>query len=116
MRVQIHALLQTITEHYKSDQATSADSTTGTDGHAVAMNLFAESNSSNDSEIDCDDDDDVVIINNDHSSDGSGSEWSCGGDVLMQDDDEPLVYECSGEFITLFHSKHDVISESRHYY
>ncbi len=112
MRVQIHALLQAITEHYNSHQATSADSTTATvtDGHDVAMNLFTEFNSSNDSEIDCDDDDDddddddVVLISNDHSSDGSGSEWSCGSDELMMDDDEPLMYECSGEFITLFQS------------
>jgi len=98
MRVDMHNMLRAITEQYHSHRATTADTPSGADGHDVAMNLFADSDSGE--ATDDDDDDDVVFINDDNSSDGSGSEWSCGSDELINDDDEPLLYESSGELFS----------------
>jgi hypothetical protein len=101
MRVEIHNILGSITEEYRSHRDTSAEAPAVTDVHDVATNLFNDSES--DGEAD-NDDDDVAFTNDNHSSDCSGSVWSCGsdGDELMHDEDEPLIYESNGEFILSF--------------
>ena len=100
MRVEIHNILGSITEEYRSHRDTSAEAPAVTDVHDVATNLFNDSES--DGEAD-NDDDDVAFTNDNHSSDCSGSVWSCGsdgdGDELMHDEDEPLIYESNGELI-----------------
>jgi len=104
MRVEIHNMLRSITEQYRSNRDTSADSPAASDIHDEAVNLFADTDSDSDGE---DDDDDVAFITGDHSSDCSGSVWSFGSDnELMhdEDDDEPLVYESTGEFFVLCHT------------
>ena len=100
MRVEIHNMLRSITEQYRSNRDTSAGSPAASDIHDAAVNLFADTHSDSDEEAE-DDDDDVAFINGDHSSDGSGSVWSFGSDneLMHGEDDEPLVYESTGEFL-----------------
>jgi Ulp1 family protease len=100
MRVEIHNMLGSITEQYRSHRAPATNITEELDG--VAVNLFADS----DNEVsEDDDDDDVVLITNDmkigdDSSDCSGSNWSKGIDELSLDEEEALMYDSSGEFLS----------------
>ena len=99
MRVEIHNMLRSITEQYRSNRETSAGSLAASDIQDASVNLFADTDS--DEEADDVDEDDVAFINSDHSSDDSGSEWSFGGDnesMMHDEDDEPLVYESTGKF------------------
>ena len=99
MRVEIHNMLQSITEQYRSLRDTSGDLPATND--VVSTNLFADDESEGIlPDSDDDNDDDVAFFNSDNSSDGSGSIWNDGGsdfELAHDEDDEPLFYESTGK-------------------